>query len=111
MTRARARKGRRGEAADAPAVDLADAEIETLIKQLRGESPMRHGAAKEAALRTLRGLLIESARLDALSAVGQLTGDEARSRPAVSSNIRRWLETLGVTGKRDADADDEEPFA
>lgn len=92
-------------AAAAPREQLPSSTVlDELLERVRRESTMRHAGAREIAVRTLGGLLVERARLEERSRQGTLLGDEARAVSANAGSIRRMLELLGVTELDDPDA-------
>ena len=80
---------RRGKAERGP-------DLSTLYDRLVEQSPMKSAAAKETIALSVLAIVEQIARLRALARQGDLTGDEARSVPALASNLRRQLDTLGV---------------
>lgn len=109
-SKAGVRRGRYSDSESATPTDdrgaLRRAKLEDLIERVRSESPLKHAGARELGVRAVRTLAFELERLRAQSATGKITVEEAKLVSSVSSNLRRWFETLGVVEL--LDPDDEE---
>lgn len=94
-------------AADDGADAAEIAEIERQIAGVRAESPMKHEQSREVLVSSLRGLLLERARLERLTRSGRITAEESKTVPAIANQIRRVIEQLGVVEHRDPDEEEE----
>ena len=87
------------------AVMLPQYTFDELVATLMEESPLENTGAKLLLAETVAAMRFELRAIIAKQKVENLRVDEVRSIPALASNIRRNLETLGTTKLQEEELD------
>ncbi len=78
-----------------------------IASKLVGESPLRRKKTKEVLAESTAALKLQLETLTEKQAEGTLKAEEARTMPALASQMLRNLTSLGVTTLDDVDDDEE----